>query len=334
MASWKQEANIQITEFKKTTQVSGLLKSVPIYILYPTEGSNKTLLIYVRNTKVNTNIPKLSEISNIYNLMRTSLSLIPSSERFGTVESSGCKKDYTYAEQYPVFISQEKLSKIIGYSGKASKLPQISSGSKGQKDFSPLPAVQSSNRKEAIEFHFSKFPSSSLNVELEKQCLLAELNQNIDKVKHKEKTFPPIKVIWKKDPLKTKEKVRTAKINMKSVIHGENLNLACNDCGNLRCVCRVTDSFCDKTWENVKHKYTNRTDIYHGVNRSKLHGRTSKFQSFQSESNHYATKIEQKRTRRRRPPYQTFENLPSEVLSISPKYIYMKVLEDDEHEYT
>lgn len=265
--------------------------------------------------------------------MKTSLSQIPSFERFGSTESSPNKKDYTYAEQYPVFISQEKLSKIIGYSTKSSKLPHLASDTKGQKDFSPLPTIQSKSKNEALEFHYSKFPSSSLNVELEKQCLLAELYQNIDKVKHKDKIFPPIKVVWKKNRSQAKEKVRTAKINMKSVIHGENLNLVCNDCGNLRCVCRVTDSFCDKTWENVKHKYTGRTDIYHGVNRSRLYGRTVKFQSVQIESNYYADKIEQKRTRRRKPAYKTFENLPNEVLSISPKYIYMKVLEDDENEY-
>lgn len=263
--------------------------------------------------------------------MNSSLSLIPSLDRFASTSSSPSKKDYTYAEQYPIFISQEKLSKLIGSSAKSSKLPFIGSEIKPVKDPNPLPLIPKHPKSDSIDFKYSKFPSSSLNVELEKQCLLAELYQNIDKIKYKEKSFPPIKVVWQRDRSKKKVKVNTAKVNMKNVIHGVNFNLICDNCGNSKCMCRVTDSFCDKTWEDVKHKYAHRKDIYHGVVRSKLYGRTAKFQSFSLEPNYYAERIEMKRTRRRRPAYNTFENFQKDILQVSPKNIYMKVLEDEDN---
>jgi hypothetical protein len=133
--------------------------------------------------------------------MKSTLSLIPSLDNFLSITSTSSKKDYTYAEQYPVFISQEKLSKLIGKSQDSASSPpsQLRQSLIPKPDRSLSPMTQkSSNKTQSVEFHMSKFPSSSLNVELEKQVLLSELYQNIDKLKTKAKLFPPIKVVWPK----------------------------------------------------------------------------------------------------------------------------------------
>ena len=266
--------------------------------------------------------------------MKSTLSLIPSLDNFLSITSTSSKKDYTYAEQYPVFISQEKLSKLIGKPQDPSSSPpsqlRQSLISKSDKPESPF-TQKSHNKTQSVEFHMSKFPSSSLNIELEKQVILSELYQNIDKLKTKPKLFPPIKVVRPKH-LRAKadtSSVKSARVNIKSLLNSETISLPCTDCQSTRCICRVTDSFCDQTWDQVKHKHPKRTDIYHPVNRSKILGRTPHFDSNPSDFNPFADKISQKRTRRRRPVRGDFSSLHSELLQISPKNIYMKVLEEE-----
>jgi hypothetical protein len=264
--------------------------------------------------------------------MNSTLSLIPSLDNFLSINPSTSKKDYTYAEQYPVFISQEKLSKLIGNPSNVharSTLKEPSSKRSSDSSSSPF-TKRSPSKTQSLEFRMSKFPNSSLNVELEKQCLISELYQNIEKLKQKSKLFPPIKVIWPVSQKKSlKSDVKSARVNMRALLNGETLSLPCSACHGLRCICQVTDSFCDQTWDRVKHKYSKRTDIYHPVVKSKLLGRTPRFQSVPSESNYYAERISLKRTKRRRKAYNNYENLPNELLQVSPKNLYMKVLEDD-----
>lgn len=248
---------------------------------------------------------------------------------------SKSNKEYTYADQYPIFMDQEKLSKIIGSS--SVPLNPISASldfkyklQESKPQLSSLPETKIAKTQDNA-FRASKYPQSSLNVELEKQCILADLYQNIDKLKYKTKVFPPVKVVWSKSPSRKKKPLKAAILNLKAVMHGDMENIACSDCAETRCKCKVTDAFCDNTWDNIRHKYSNRSNIYDTTKRSKLKGATQTRASYGSNyDNWLAERIQQRRTRRRKVESSDYSGLHNNVLSVSPKRLYFKVLDDSE----
>lgn len=252
----------------------------------------------------------------------------------GTIESAHMSKDYTYADQYPVFIDQSKLSLFVGKSISVSRNSFNQSVSLGKPD--GLPSVYKSvdglNTSEN-GFHYSKYPNSSLNVELEKQCVLAEMYQNIGKIKEKKRLFPPVKVVWNKTKAKPKKtSLRSSSMHMKAVINGDTNNINCPDCNNKRCKCEILDNFCESTWENIKHKFAQRENIYEVTQRSRhIREITSQVRNDNWRFNPYAERIEQRRTRRRNVKSLNYSRLSDDLLSIEPKRIFVKVLDEGDY---
>ena len=189
--------------------------------------------------------------------MDSTFSLVSNIDNLLSIDSSRHSKEYTYADQYPIFIDQQKFSMLITKSTSVNPsrsnnfMPSISRSPDSIKSQLPIvPESKHADKSKSLSdsFHFSKFPSSSLNVELEKQCILAELYQNIDKLKIKDKLFPPIKVVWNKKKAKSPKKtIKSSLMNMKAVINGETNNILCPNCTNTKCKCEVLDKVCEST---------------------------------------------------------------------------------------
>lgn len=269
--------------------------------------------------------------------MDSTLSLVSSFEIPFSAEDNPQIKEYTYADQYPIFIDNQKLSSLVGnVSGNANWINTSFNTKKktpDDKNYLPLvvnPRQSIRNKFSSQEFQFSKYPSSSLNVELEKQCILADLYQNIDKIKIKEKFFPPVKVVWTHSHSKApKEPLRSSALNMKAVINGEIGNIVCKECFETKCKCKVSDSFCEITWNQIKDKFKDRNDLYENVKRSKHIRNVTSIKSQTSKHNSMTDKIQQRRTRRRKVFSSDFNSLPNQILSVSPKKVYMKVLDEE-----
>ena len=277
--------------------------------------------------------------------MNSTLSLISQLDNQVSLDSH-ISKDYTYADQYPVFIDRQKLSNIVGKSSAVSRTvpPAYSSMRTQSKVKAQMPAIPDppppAKGKESVSgFHYSKYPSSSLDVGLEKQVILAEMYQNIEKIKVKERLFPPIKVVWNKTKAKPKKNnLRSSEMNMKALINGEICNVLCQDCGEKKCKCRILDNFCESTWNTIKHKYKDRSDIFEVTRRSRhIRDSSSQIRTTNSDYNYLADRIEQRRTRRRKGFSSNLGLMPEVALSISPKRIFVKVLDDgtndDEDDY-
>ena len=196
---------------------------------------------------------------------------------------------------------------------------------------SNLPVVKENHKKNntsslSYEFRTSKFPLSNLNIELERQCILADIYQNIDKLRYKEKYFPPTKVVWKKNK-NNKVEIKTVSMNMKAVINGDLHNSVCKECLLTKCICKVIDKFGEYTRKKIMEKA--RTD--EAVKKNKCGGReTVRLQSVPIRPNWLVEKTEKRRTRRRKIYANDYQLLPEKVLSVSPKILYMKVLDEDE----
>ena len=200
----------------------------------------------------------------------------------------------------------------------------------------PDPSPPTIGKESSSGFHYSKYPSSSLDDGLEKQVILADMYHNIGKIKFKERVFPPIKVVWNKTMAwRKKNNLRSSEVNMKAVINGEICNILCKDCGSKKCKCRVLDNFCESIWDKIKDKCKDRSDIFEATRRSRhIRSSVSQIRTVNPDSNYFADKIEQRRTRRRKVFSTHLRLVSQESLSISPKRIFVKILDDganDDH---